>query len=157
MEDPSWTAVHCVKTCTTQGFTHYVRLPKRPKEMYQIQCTNNLNNILRLKINTLLLHLCTWECQTYSVPFPSWRESMARQWTGASSPRSRNVPHCANMETIIETYWNSETNWSFSFLWPSFCYQLNTRIIHLVIEWNYHAAMTTDTVRSSLSQWIKNI
>lgn len=55
---------------------------------------NNLNNILRLKINTLLLHLCTWECQTYSRPFPPLKRkhgvsTISQSEQGASSPSSQ--------------------------------------------------------------------
>lgn len=68
---------------------------------------NNLNNILRLKINTLLLQLCTWECQTYSIPLPLLKRKHGastisqRVNRGLALQVLRNEPHCANMETII--------------------------------------------------------
>lgn len=126
---------------------------------------NNLNNILRLKINILLLHLCTWECQTYSVPFPLLKRKHGastisqRVNRGLALQVLRNVPHCANMETIIETYWNSETKLIFFFFFMTqfllpVKYKNNSsshRMETIMLLW------PKDTLRSSLSQWIKNI
>lgn len=104
---------------------------------------NNLNNIPRLKRNTLLSHLCTWECQTCSIPFPVLKRKYGVSIISTESDQGASSPSSQKWASLCKHgnyYLNILKQWDkidlFLFLWPSFCYQSNTRITSsLSTEW----------------------